>query len=303
MTWRYHVSNTFSVVRIPVAPIATAALLCVAGIVQAASPMGDSELFDKLDSDRNGQLVVAEIPSEQRRLFDRLVRRGDANADEALSRDEFTAALVPNRPEKPIEEKQPATFPQANAVRWLLLAMDTNGNARIERPEIPEDLQRVFNALSTPIDTNKNDVLETIELARGGRPLAGIAGRYVRQNNIEVAAELKKLEAKQGAAVNRFEARPLRLEDLADPQKARQTFLQLDTNNDGQIEVGEIPDPLQRPIQRLLRTADRDRDGQLSVREFITGTQRIAARAARQSGAEMQALEAMPNEAMPAKEQ
>ena len=63
-----------------------------------------------------------------------------------------------------------------------------------------------------------------MELSRGGRPLAQIAGRYVQQNDIDVAAELKKLEEQQGAAANRFEARPLRLEDLSDPQKARQAF-------------------------------------------------------------------------------
>ncbi len=179
-------------------------------------------------------------------------------------------------------------------MRWLLLTMDTNGNARIEQPEVPEELQRLFDALKTPIDTNKNDVLETVELSRGGRPLAQIAGRYVQQNDIDVADELKKLEEQQGAAASRFEARPLRLEDLSDPQKARQAFVQLDTNNDGQIEIREIPDRLQRPIQRLLRTADRDRDGQLSEREFMTGTRRIAARAARQSAAGMPATEAMP---------
>jgi Ca2+-binding EF-hand superfamily protein len=269
----------------------------------AAPSAGDAALFEKLDTDKNGQLVANEVPTEQRRLFDRLVRRGDSNGDAMLSRDEFTAALVPSRPEKPIEEKQPSTFPQANAVRWLLLTMDANGNARIEQPEVPEDLQRVFTALRTPIDTNKNDVLETIELSRGGRPLARIAGRYVEQNDIDVAAELKRLEENQGAAANRFEARPLRLDELGDPQKARQAFLQLDTNTDGQIETSEVPDPLQRQIQRLLRTADRDRDGRLSEREFVTATRRIAARAARQAAGNLPAREAMPNQTVPADEQ
>jgi Ca2+-binding EF-hand superfamily protein len=290
MGWRQH------------APIAVTIVLFSTAIGWATPSAGDAALFEKLDTDKNGQLVADEVPADQRRLLDRLMRRGDTNGDAMLSHDEFTAALVPSRPEKPIEEKEPATFPQANAVRWLLLTMDTNGNARIEQPEVPEDLQRIFTALSTPIDTNKNDVLETIELSRGGRPLARIAGRYVEQNDIDVAAALKRLEEKQGAAATRFEARPLRLDELGDPQKARQAFLQLDTNNDGQIETSEIPDPLMRQIQRLIRTADRDRDGMLSEREFVIATRRIAARAARQAAGEMPTPEAMPNGANSADE-
>jgi Ca2+-binding EF-hand superfamily protein len=263
---------------------------------------GDEGLFDQLDSDKNGQLSAAEIPAEQRRLFDRLVRRGDTNHDQTLSRDEFQSALVPSRPEKPIEEKQAATSPQVSPVRWLLLAMDTNANARIEQAEVPEELRRVFSALMDPIDRNKNGVLETMELTRGGRPLARIAGRYVEQNKIDVAAELKKLDEKQGAAANRFEAGPLRLEDLIDRQKASQAFLQLDMNNDGQIEPGEVPDPLRRRLQRLLRLDDRNGDGRLSEREFISGVRRIAARAARQSAGPMSARDAVPKDAMPANE-
>jgi Ca2+-binding EF-hand superfamily protein len=283
------------------APIA--AILFAAATAQAAPPGGEAGLFDRLDSDKNGQVIATEVSLEQRRLFDRLLRLGDENHDQALSRDEFSAALVPSRPEKPIEEKQPTSFPQANAIRWLLLSMDTNGNVQIERREVPEDLRRVFDAMRERIDTNKNGVLETVELARGGRPLAQIAGRYVQQNDVDIAVELKRLEQKLGAAANRFESGPLRLEDLTDTQKARQAFLQLDANNDGQIEVGEIPEPLRRRLQRLFRTADRDGNGRLSEREFITGARRIAGRAARQAAVEMPSRDAMPNKEMPAKEQ
>jgi Ca2+-binding EF-hand superfamily protein len=271
-----------------------------APIAGAAPPISDSSLFDSLDANRDGHLATSEVPPEKRRLFDRLLRRGDANGDRSLSRDEFAAALTPTLPEKPIEAKQPTTFPQANAVRWLLLSMDTNRNARIEASEVPEELRRVFRAMADRIDTNQNEVIETIELSRGGRPLAQIAGRYVQQNDIDVAAVLKKFDDEQGPVANRFEAGPLRLEDLSNPEKARQAFLRLDTNNDGQVELTEVPDQLQRPVQRLLRTSDRDRDGRLSEREFVTGARRIAGRAARQAAREMPVPEVVPDEPMPA---
>jgi Ca2+-binding EF-hand superfamily protein len=259
---------------------------------------GDAELFDRLDANENGVIAAAEVSSNNQRLFAHLLQRGDSNGDAVLSRDEFVAALVPSRPDKPIEPKQPATFPQANAVRWLLLTLDTSGNGWIEAREVPNDLKRVFDNLANRLDTNKNDVLETMELTRGGRPLAQIAGRYVQQNSIDVDSELKDLVKQQGAATNRFEERRGPFERLADPQQAGQLFAQLDANRDGQIELREAPEPFRRPVERLLRSADRDGNGRLSQSEFLLGARRISARMARQSAAQIPPSDATPAESM-----
>src|SRR5688572_12557704 len=192
----------------PRAGIAVAAFgtwLLIAASSLAASSAGDAALFDRLDGDKNGRVTRDEASSDAKRLFERLLRRGDADGDKGLARDEFIASLVPSRPEKTIEAKQPATFPQADAVRWLLLTMDTSGNSWIEADEVPEDLRPVFEIMLERIDTNKNGVLERIELSRGGPPLAQIAGRVTQREGIDVAAELKKLEKKLGKAAGRFE--------------------------------------------------------------------------------------------------
>jgi Ca2+-binding EF-hand superfamily protein len=283
----------------PRAGIAVAAYstwLLFAASSLAASSAGDAALFDRLDADKNGRVTSDEVSSDARRLFERLLRRGDADGDEALSRDEFIASLVPSRPEKTIEAKQPATFPQADAVRWLLLTMDTSGNSWIEADEVPEDLRPVFEIMLERIDTNKNGVLERIELSRGGPPLAQIAGRYTQREGIDVAAELKKLEKKLGKAAGRFELQRVPLESLGDPEKAREIFLQLDGNGNGQIEPQEVAEPFQRPLQRLMRVGDRDRDGQLSRREFLAGAKQLSERRARQANRQRMEREAMPSD-------
>lgn len=54
---------------------------------------------------------------------------------------------------------------------------------------------------------------------------------------------------------------------------AEQLFSQLDQNQDGWLEQAEIETQHHRLFQRLLRTADGDRDGRLSSAEFLTGLQ------------------------------
>jgi hypothetical protein len=243
----------------------------------AAEPSaGDAALFDRLDANHDNSLVAVEIQAGNERLFARLLSRADSNHDKALSRDEFIAGLVPSRPEKPIEEKQPTELPQANAVKYLLVTMDANRNSMIEANEVPEDLLPVFEALAERLDRNNNDRLERQELDRGGPPLSAIAGRWAERAGIDAAAELKKLEKKEGQIVDRFERPPVPFERIRDPEQARQIFAQLDGNNNGQLEPKEIPEPLQQPLERFTRLADRDRDGNLSRREFLDGVERMA---------------------------
>ena len=103
-----------------------------------ATSAGDAELFNRLDANHDGAIAADEVTSENRSLFERLVRRADANHDKSLSREEFLASLVPSRPERPVEAKEPANPPQADAVRYMLLKLDANQNARIEKDEVPK---------------------------------------------------------------------------------------------------------------------------------------------------------------------
>ena len=71
--------------RLKVALIACTVVVCSAWSGRANPSWANDGLFNQLDTDQDGQLTAAEIPAQQRRLFDRLVRRGDTNRDQALS--------------------------------------------------------------------------------------------------------------------------------------------------------------------------------------------------------------------------
>src|SRR5262245_15507154 len=203
--------------------------LLLAGFTLAADApsAGNAVLFGRLDANHDGVVTAAEVAPENRPLFERLVRKGDANHDGSLSKDEFLRALVPSQTDKPIEGKQSTTV-QADAVRYLLLTLDKNQNGIIEADELPKDVGPGFEFLMDRLDANKNGRLERYELARAGPALAQIASRYVERKGVNVKAELVKLEKAQGEAANRFEDQQFGPGMLSDPRKAKQMFAELD---------------------------------------------------------------------------
>lgn len=262
--------------------VALVLLLALTGAAYAATDTtkatsaGDEALFDRLDANHDDSIAANEVAAENRRLFDRLLRRADADHDKALTRKEFLASLVPTRPEKPMEEKGSSTVPGANAVRYLLLTMDTNRNARIEKDEVPKELKGSLETLIERADRNGNGALEREELSRGGQAMGAVAMRYVERRGIDVDAELAKLKKSEGESFNRFEQQPVPLNEIRDAKQARQLFAQFDENGDGKVEAKEVPDPLREPIERITRIADRDNDGKLTQDEFVTATERMS---------------------------
>ncbi len=61
--------------------------------------------------------------------------------------------------------------------------------------------------------------------------------------------------------------------DRKDPPASSSLFERLDTDKDGKVTKDELPEDRQRLFERLVRTADKNSDGQLTAEEFAAGVQ------------------------------
>jgi Ca2+-binding EF-hand superfamily protein len=232
-------------------------------------------LFERLDTSGDGQIAAGEVPADQRWLFDRLIRKGDANGDGQLSADELQQALAPTTPTKPLTEPPTASTPAGNATRVLLLLMDTTPDGVIDRDEVPERLLATFDSFAEQVDYNKNNKIDTLELARGGPQLGRTAVRAVARMRIDVDRELARLTKQQGERVKRFDEPPSRERMFASPERAMQLFASLDANGNGKLEASEVPEQGAGNLDRLFRAFDADGDKALSRREFARAAERI----------------------------
>ena len=231
--------------------------------------VADQGLFARLDTTGDGLLTTRELPDNQARLFARLVRQGDSNGDGQLTEKEWRAATRPRRPAKPIEEKQSTELPGADEIRLLLLKLDVNTDGVLTKEEAPAELKRTFEQIVDGFDRNNDGRINTLELARGGQRLRGLAQRNVRRLDLDVERELKKFDRQQGDQAMRFSNSPRRVESMRTRQGALALFELFDTNKDGKLQRDEIPEGGAGRWIRFFRAGDRDGDGQLSQQEYM----------------------------------
>lgn len=266
-------ARQFALRLLTLLPLATAP----ATLAAADNSAGDQGLFTRLDANGDGLIGAGEVSEDQRRLFDRLLRRADADRSGTLSAEEFARGTTPTAPEKPIVEADDGEVRGSDATRLLLLKLDTSGDGRLTRDEAPEPLGPVYDRLAGAFDRNKDGALDRAELARSGPQLARQASQIARRKGWDVDKELRRLTAEQGAEADRFDRAFDPARDLGDPQQAANLFKRLDANGDGELMVDELPGELQERFGRIVRRADFDRSGGVSQREFMAASGRLAA--------------------------
>src|SRR6185295_17362744 len=152
--------------------IAAAALMAAPALVSADEPKagegGASPLFSQLDANNDGQITSDEIPADKKRLFEHLLTSADKDKDGKLSREEFAAGLKNQRPERPLEQKQPeGPGPAGNPYNpeEMLKRLDKNGDGKITLDEVPEEAKERIGGLLKRADKNGDGAVTKEELA------------------------------------------------------------------------------------------------------------------------------------------
>ena len=163
---------------------ALAAALLSTGPVLLADDAGPKpeELFSQFDKDENGQLAKDEVPENQTRFFDRLVRIGDKNDDGELSREEFIAAMkqpdarAENRPEEGRRPGPGGGRPQFTAEMFDRL--DANGDGKLTKAELPEQARERMGQMFVRLGKEEltREDLERMQERFGGEGRAGPGG-------------------------------------------------------------------------------------------------------------------------------
>lgn len=99
-------------------------------------------LFQKLDKNGDGKLSKDEVPEEQTRFFERLVRLGDADKDGSLTKDEFKQA---NKPEEktnaPVGGRGDGGAGRGGDPKQRFEMLDKNKDGKVTLDEVPEQFR------------------------------------------------------------------------------------------------------------------------------------------------------------------
>ncbi|RLS58108.1 MAG: hypothetical protein DWH91_03225 [Planctomycetota bacterium] len=99
-----------------------------------------ADLFTKLDKNQDGQVTADEAGEEHKSHFERLLRRGDKDSNQTLSKDEFSAAM---KPDAAPEAAPPGGNGEGRGGRdpgAMFERLDANKDGKVSKNEIPDQM-------------------------------------------------------------------------------------------------------------------------------------------------------------------
>jgi Ca2+-binding EF-hand superfamily protein len=257
-----------------------------------------SALFDKLDANHDGQITADEVPDEQRRLFERLLRRADKNGDSKLSREEFISGMteMEEHGERPADRANAAGERPSEGRAFgfggfgggpggggpaggafgggaggggplmgmaLFHALDTNGDGKLDAKEIaaaPEVLKKLANANG---EITRDELMKSMPGALAGGFGGGgrFAGFAAGSTGGGLAGGAGQGELNPDAIAKRF-------------------IQKFDKNGDGKLQKDELPHGLQQRFDEL----DTNHDGALDESELKAILPRLMRRLQEEQG-------------------
>ena len=220
-------------------------------------------LFAQLDVNKDGQISADEVPQEQRRLFERLLRSGDQNKDGKLAADEFAKALA-GRPEKgdAREGKRPeGDRPDGDKpprAERLFKRLDANRDGKVVADEVPEERREMFAQLVKRGDKDGDGALSHEEFVQASPD---------REKKPDTKKKLDAEKTPDGEKKSAAEA-PNAEKRPAGRPSAEQLFRRMDRNSDGKVTADEVPEERREFIVRLIKRVDKDGDGAMTAEEF-----------------------------------
>lgn len=201
-----------------------------------------NDLFKQLDKNNDGKLVRDEIPEDQLRHFERLLRVGDEDKNGELSKAEFEKATS----DKQDEPRRPDAGPQGGRpgaglfdAKQMFERMDQNKDGKLSRNELPEFVRERLGKI---FDDLKKDEISLDEFEKGR----------------------EKLGPPPGGA-----GRP----GFGNPEEG---FKRMDANNDGKLTLDEVPEQARPFLGQLFERLGKK---ELTKDEFVQAAERMRAQA------------------------